>query len=453
MASIQTRKETGSLIIDFYYAGTRCREQTALPDTPANRKRLQKLLDKIEGEIAAGTFEYRRFFPTSKQAEKFEQSQMAIAIQSLGTAVAGGEVPIANAASVQAKWADTPTFKEFAETWYAEKEIEWRKSHKKVIRDDLDKLLIPRFGELRVGQIAKSDVLGFRASLAKVPARKKNTPLSNARINKIMNPLRQILNEAADRFDFRTAYRTIKQLAVGKSDVNPFTLTEVQLLIKTIRVDFQNYLRIRFFTGMRTGEVHGLQWKYVDFDRRLILIRETVVDGEDEYTKNDYSQRDIQMSQVVYDALKAQHPATGHLKYVFCNKTGDAIENRNFVNRVWRPLLRHLKLAHRRPYQCRHTAATLWLAAGEAPEWIAKQMGHSTTEMLFRVYSRFVPNLTRQDGSAFERLLLQSGTVQVIVATQPAANDQTQNAAVPVNEPTLVNPANQQIGNQEVRHG
>jgi integrase len=32
-------------------------------------------------------------------------------------------------------------------------------------------------------------------------------------------------------------------------------------------------------------------------------------------------------------------------------------------------------------------------------------MGHSTTEMLFRIYSRYVPNLTRQDGSAFESLL------------------------------------------------
>ena len=49
--------------------------------------------------------------------------------------------------------------------------------------------------------------------------------------------------------------------------------------------------------------------------------------------------------------------------------------------------------------------ATLWLAAGEAPEWIATQMGHSSTEMLFRVYSRFVPNLTRRDGSAVDRLL------------------------------------------------
>jgi len=32
-------------------------------------------------------------------------------------------------------------------------------------------------------------------------------------------------------------------------------------------------------------------------------------------------------------------------------------------------------------------------------------MGHTTTEMLFRIYSRYVPNLTRQDGSAMERLL------------------------------------------------
>jgi integrase len=53
----------------------------------------------------------------------------------------------------------------------------------------------------------------------------------------------------------------------------------------------------------------------------------------------------------------------------------------------------------------RHTAATLMLASGENPEWIAAMLGHSTTEMLFRVYSRFVPNLTRNDGRAYTGLL------------------------------------------------
>jgi integrase len=32
-------------------------------------------------------------------------------------------------------------------------------------------------------------------------------------------------------------------------------------------------------------------------------------------------------------------------------------------------------------------------------------MGHSNTEMLFKVYSKYVPNLTRKDGSAFENFL------------------------------------------------
>ncbi len=35
-------------------------------------------------------------------------------------------------------------------------------------------------------------------------------------------------------------------------------------------------------------------------------------------------------------------------------------------------------------------------------------MGHSSTEMLFRVYSRYVPDVTRQDGSAIDNLLLAS---------------------------------------------
>jgi len=88
---------------------------------------------------------------------------------------------------------------------------------------------------------------------------------------------------------------------------------------------------------------------------------------------------------------------------------------------VWKSLLRHLGLKDRRAYQCRHTAATLWLGSGENPEWIARQLGHSTTEMLFRVYSRYVPNLTRRDGSAFERMLtgvMGSGEAQIQLETQ-----------------------------------
>ena len=395
MGSIRRRSDNGLLFVDFRFRGIRCREQTALLDSPANRKRLAKVLSRIEEEISQGIFDYRQFFPNSKNIVKFEAAQ------------GGGEAleiqpPVADAATGN----PTPLFKDFAETWFAEKSVEWRASHKKTVRDDINKLLTPRFGDQEVGRITKADILSFRADLAKVQARGKSSMLSNPRINKILNPLRQILGEAADRFDFRMPFQNIKQLKIKRVDVEPFSLDEVKRMIETIRPDFRNYLLVRFFTGMRTGEVNGLQWKYVDFDHRLILVRETIVAGEEEYTKTDGSQRDIQMSQLVYDALKVQEKGTRPLsKFVFCNRDGKPLDYKNVTNRVWKPLLRHLGLKVRRPYQCRHTAATLWLASGEAPEWIARQLGHTTTEMLFRVYSRYVPNLTRRDGSAFERLL------------------------------------------------
>ncbi len=398
MGSIRRRTDNNLLFLDFRFRDIRCREQTALPDTPANRKKVQKVLDRIEADIAAGTFDYRKYFPASKNAARFDASP------AISVAVTAPSAPPV---------APTPLFKEFAETWYLEKEVEWRKSHRVTIRRELDSL-ISRFGEKAVGQIAKADVLAYRAELGKVTARGKETKLSAARINKMLNPLRQILNEAADRFNFPTPYQNIKQLRIKRTDVDPFSLEEVKSILATVRPDFHDYFTVRFFTGMRTGEVDGLKWKYVDFERRLILVRETVVLGDEEYTKTDGSQRDIQMSQLVFDALKRQEEATNKIsEFVFCNRLNKPLDHKNVTNRVWYPLLRHLGLKKRRPYQCRHTAATLWLAAGEAPEWIARQLGHTTTEMLFRVYSRYVPNLTRRDGSAFERLITQS------IADQP----------------------------------
>lgn len=409
MGSIRTLPGKGTLFMDFRYAGQRLREYTMLPDTPSNRKRLQKALDRIETEIALGAFDYVRTFGKPMPAQKDE--------------VNSEESPAKPATTA------TPPFREFTEQWYQEVEVTWRRSYKITQRGVLDKYLLPQFGEKEVGRITKADILEFRASLAKVTARKSDETLSNRRINAILKPLRQILNEAADRFEFTSPYRNIRPLKMKRSDVQPFTLDEVDAILKTVRQDYRDYFVVRFFTGMRTGEVHGLKWKYVDFERRLILVRESIVLKEEDELKTDGSVRDIQMSQMVYDALKSQYQASNEFsEYVFCNQAGQPIDNQNFLNRIWNPLLRHLGLAHRRAYQMRHTAATLWLAAGEAPEWIARQLGHTSTEMLFRVYSRYVPNLTRQDGSAMERLLASRMTVPSTMV-QNAAEAEQQAAA------------------------
>lgn len=390
MAKVTVRKETGKLVMDFTYRNVRCREQTALPDTPHNRKRVQGVLDKIKKAQDDGSFKYRDYFPESALASRFDPVVVVAVSEPLGQVVQD----------------DSPLFHDFTNQWVEEHRIEWRRSHIRSLLSTLNSRLIPHFGQKVVSSITKSDILAYRATLAKVKGRGDKEGLSPKRINEIIGTLCQIMDEAADRFEFTTPTTNIKRLRVRKVDVDPFSLQDVQSILATVRPDYRHYFTVRFFTGMRTGEVHGLKWRYVDFDRRLILVRETFVLGEDEYTKTDGSQRDIQMSQPVFEALAQQYEVTGKLSdYVFCNLMGAPLDNKNFTDRIWYPLLRHLGLEERRPYQMRHTAATLWLAAGEAPEWIARQLGHTSTEMLFKVYSRYVPNLTRQDGSAMERLL------------------------------------------------
>ena len=386
MASIRARR--GKLFVDFRYMNMRCRETTNLTDTPANRKRLAKIIEKMEAEITLGIFDYAAYFPKSERAQEM-------------TALAD---------RAEACISRNPTFEQFVDIWYEEKKIEWRPSYRQKIQIILDKYLLPEFGGKAVHAIKKSDLLTFRSSLAKVRYGKDGqSSLSVARINQIMILLRMILEEASDRHEFEMPYKNIKNLKQARPDVNPFTLAEVWLFLKHVRADYKPYYTIRFFTGMRTSEIDGLKWDCINFDRREISIREALVNGEMGPTKTLGSQRDIAMSQLVYDALQDQKARTfGKSEFVFCNSQGNPLEYRNVNRRVWKPTLALLGLKHRRAYQTRHTAATLWLAAGENPEWIARQMGHSSTEMLFRVYSRYVPDITRQDGSAMDNLLLAS---------------------------------------------
>lgn len=386
MASIRSRR--GKLFVDFRYMNMRCRETTNLSDTPANRKKLAKIIEKMEAEITLGIFDYAAYFPKSERAQ--EMTELAD--------------------RAEACISRNPTFRQFSEIFYEERKIEWRPSYRQKTQIILNKYLLPEFGGKAVHAIKKPDLLTFRSSLAKVRYGKDGqSSLSVARINQIMILLRMILEEASDRHEFEMPYKNIKNLKQARPDVNPFTLAEVWLFLKHVRADYKPYYTIRFFTGMRTSEIDGLKWDCINFDRREISIRGALVNGEMGPTKTLGSQRDIAISQLVYDALLEQKARTyGKSEFVFCNSQGNPMEYRNVNRRVWKPTLALLGLKHRRAYQTRHTAATLWLAAGENPEWIARQMGHSSTEMLFRVYSRYVPDITRQDGSAMDNLLLAS---------------------------------------------
>lgn len=153
MAKVVARKETGKLLIDFTYRGLRCREQTALLDTPSNRKRVQAIVDKLKHALTEGRFVYGEFFPGSPMVARF------------GIPQAAPQEVVAQVAEPEASAG--PIFEDFADQWVQERSIEWRRSHIRSLLSTLDGRIKPHFGHRSISTITKADVLAFRATLAK----------------------------------------------------------------------------------------------------------------------------------------------------------------------------------------------------------------------------------------------------------------------------------------------
>lgn len=400
MAKVRVRPETRTLYLDFQYQSVRCREQTALADTPGNRRALEAVGKRIDRDITKGRFDYRAYFPDSPRATQFDDpAEVSDAVVST-----------------------TPTFGEFAEVWFRESIPRWRDRYRRSIRDTLDRIVLPVLGAKPLDGVQRADLLAFQAHIALRAGRGRQT-ISARRINKIMTLVKAILNESADRFGLTSPARGLKTLKQRRPDVLPFTLEEAHLLISRVRPDYKPYLTIRLLTGLRTGEADGLQWQDVDIKNACFRIERTHSRDGDGDTKTQGSKRTIPMVPQVLAAFEAQARfRLPECPWVFHSSQGHPIDAVNFTNRIWYPLLRHLDLKPRPPYQMRHTAATLMLASGENPEWIASVLGHSTTEMLFRVYSRYVPNLTRNDGQAFAGLVHSrlSGAESASAGTPPS---------------------------------
>ena len=103
------------------------------------------------------------------------------------------------------------------------------------------------------------------------------------------------------------------------------------------------------------------------------------------------------------------HNHVNNARYLEFFKEGswDFLEKNKNVGKLMKTLAEDsiVHVAYRRMYETRHTFASWALAAGETPEWVARTLGHVDTSMVYQTYGRFIPNLTRKDGSAFEQQL------------------------------------------------
>jgi integrase len=135
------------------------------------------------------------------------------------------------------------------------------------------------------------------------------------------------------------------------------------------------------------------------WERDLLHIKRAITRDEDGKimigrTKNKYSRRTIRLIPVMRSALEEQKKIHDNIKgeFFFSSPTGAMVDTSHLRKRVWKPALKQAGLDYREMKQTRHSFATNALSCGENPLWIARVMGHRDTDMIIRVYGKYIEN-------------------------------------------------------------
>lgn len=302
-------------------------------------------------------------------------------------------------------FAPRPTLAEFARTWQQQAGVDWRSSTKAHIASILDVHLLPVLSMHPLDGFGRADAMALRYALSTTPMASGVMRCAST-VNRIMHVLGQLLIERELQLGVPNPLRGLKPLKVRREAVAPFTLPELRRLVDHAPPHLADYLWVRGLAGLRSGEANGLRWSSVDLEHGTMEVRESRAHGLKGLPKNEYSERLLALTPTVLAALERQHARTGLGDFVFLTRRGLPIDTRNFASRDWKRILKAAGLTQRPPEQLRHTAATLMLAAGEAPTYVARVLGHSDLRMLMTTYAKWMPRAVgRRDGEALERAL------------------------------------------------
>ena len=146
------------------------------------------------------------------------------------------------------------------------------------------------------------------------------------------------------------------------------------------------------FTGMRPGELAGLDVGQIDFERALIRVGQVVTQqGLRAYPKTEGSRRSVPFPPEVGEMLWRVVADKSETDPAFPTVTGKRLNLGNWLNLVWRPALERAGIPYVRAYVMRHTACSWLVQAGVPDRKIMKILGH-TTPKLISLYGHLAPD-------------------------------------------------------------
>jgi len=253
--------------------------------------------------------------------------------------------------------------------------------------DALEDRLYPAVGPVRLSEVQRRDVQRLVDDMLA-------ESLSASTIANAIMPLRVIYRRAIE--DGELAVSPCDKLRMPADDEKPrgriAPPEEARNLLDALSEEDRTLWATAMYAGLRAGELMALRWEDVDLDVGVIRVQRSYDPKEHELiqTKNR-QRRDVPIIGAVRKHLmELKLRARPEVALVFPRKDGGHFTPTNVRSRTltaWR----HAGLSPITLHECRHSFASLMIAAGVNAKALSEFMGHSSIQITFDRYGHLMP--------------------------------------------------------------
>ena len=321
---------------------------------------------------------------------------------------------------------DTPSdmkLMDYVINWFDAKKIGLKSSTRRSYDFWINYYIIPILGQYKMSQLNEKIIQDYINELL------EEKELAPTTVRKSFTMLRSIIEQARRKKIITDDILAEIVLPRETTKINVWTEEEINIFLSAyVRTRHVPRAYIGFvialLTGMRQGEVLGLRWKDIDFDNKLIFMRQTLsTDGSElqEGGKTFSSARTIHIPDVLVERLKEHKQVTDSekrklgVKYkdfdlVVCTKYGNPMLPPNFRN-AFQQLSKKLKLPKIRFHDLRHSHATFLLTKNVNPKIVSERLGHATVSITLNTYSHVLPNMQKTASHKIDEAFNQNVTI------------------------------------------
>jgi integrase len=284
-------------------------------------------------------------------------------------------------------------------------------------RSALEQRVLPEFGAAKLGDIRRGDLHAFVERLI-------GGGLSASTVHNTITPLRAIYRRAADRGDV-SVNPTVdlgNLPAVKLERIEMWAPEEAAALIEALPSSDRAVWATAFYCGLRRGELQALRWEDIDIATGRIRVERAYDDKARLFIdpKSEAGRRTVPLVGILRDFLLEHRIETGRSEgLVFGATATRPFTPSNLARRAataWKRAnaererhgeerLRGIAL-----HKCRHTYASLMIAAGVNAKALSTYMGHSTITITLDRYGHLMPGNEDEAAELLESYLRRADT-------------------------------------------